>query len=653
MLYLREFFGKNSVWVWSMNNKDQYIDSDNAYHEPSKDPNQGFAPLVVIVTILMVILTAVLAVLCFKEKGLPWDKKSSKGAGNTVSSALIAVASPTPTPMLPLQDYQNPLLYPATATGNATIDSENIASSALPSNRGTTQTIINSGLVINDYNRDNPICMGDPLLYSNLPGVTTFRGNNFRNCASFGYCPDQPNSLTQVWEFSGIGKKLASTYSFEWSGVAWTGQPIIVRWDDSVKKSMNIYESFKAEENLVEVIVAALDGKIYFFDLENGVQTRDPIDVGASIKGTPAVDPRGYPLLYVGQGDDNADNSEFGMRIYSLIDGSRLYYCNGKDDSAYRLNWGACDSSPIIDGASDTLIWPSENGIIYTFKLNTNYTMGGDTITIAPNPYEFKYIFSDSQGNHLGVESSIAVYNGYGYFCDNDWNLVCLDLNTLQMVWQYKLDDDTDVSPVIEEENGIPYLYVCTEVDGQGGTGEYSGAAYTYKFNGLTGEIIWQTSQPCYTYNGETSDTDQTGGCFGNPIVGKKGIANLVIFSYSMTNGLMSGNQLVAYDKQTGNTVWTYNMNIYSYSSPVDIYDDDGNGYIIIGDSLGQIHLVDAQTGERIKHIQTSRLIGTAEETTNGIIFDASPAIYNDMIVIGTKSGSIFGIRIEHIEEAE
>ena len=635
-----------------MNNKDQYkdqyIDSDNAYHEPSRDPNQGFAPLVVIVTILMVILTFVLAVVCYKEKGLPWAKNDKKPQ-NTVSSAYIVVASPTPTPIPPLQDDQNPILYPATASGSSVSDPESISTDSDVLSRGVTQTIIENGAVINDFSRDPQIKMGDPLFYSDIPGITTYRGNNFRNCASFGYCIHEPNSLRQVWEFSGVGTKLASTMSFEWSGVAWTGQPLIVKWNESVRRSMNIYESFK-DQDLVEVIVAALDGKIYFFNLEDGAMTRDPIDVGASIKGTPAVDPRGYPLLYVGQGDDNGD-SGFGMRIYSLIDGSRIFFSDGLDDSAYRLNWGACDSSPIIDGDSDTLIWPSENGMVYTFDLNTQYEMGSADIKISPELRQYKYIFSDSQGSHLGIESSIAIYNGYGYFCDNDKDLICLDLNTLQMVWQHKLDDDTDVSPVIEEENGVPFVYVCTEVDEQGGKGEYSGAAFVYKFNGLTGEIEWQNSVSCYTYNGETSDTDQSGGCFGNPIVGKKGISNLIIFSFSMTKGLMSGNALVAFEKDTGKSVWTYDMNIYSYSSPVDIYDDQGNAYIVIGDSLGQIHLVDALKRERIKHIQTSRLIGTADETTNGIIFDASPAIYENTVVIGTKSGSIFAVKIEHVDE--
>ncbi|MCQ2467811.1 MAG: PQQ-binding-like beta-propeller repeat protein [Clostridia bacterium] len=630
-----------------MDKKDQYIDTDNAYHEPVRNPDQGFTSLVVIVTILMVVLTSVLAIIFYEEKGLPWEKKLVAVGESTVNSQYIIVASPTPSPVQPLQIYQNPLLYPANASVNSKVDPDKIPSSVLPSTRGTTQVIMSGGSTVSEFERANQIYMGDPLDYSSIAGITTFRGNNFRNCASFGYVTSEPNALNQVWEFSGIGTKLSSTMNFEWSGVAWTGQPLIVRWDDTTKYDMNIYESQKAKPGFVEVIVAALDGKIYFFNLEDGSMSRDPINVGASIKGTPAVDPRGYPLIYVGQGDDNG-NSGFGMRIYSLIDGSLLYFCDGLDENAYRKNWGACDSSPIVDATSDTLIWPSENGIIYTFQLNSSYNPGSGNVLVAPIMSSYRYIFNDSPGNTLGVESSIAVYGGYAYFCDNNWNLICLDLNTMQMVWQYKLGDDTDVSPVIEEEAGIPYLYVCTEVDGQGDVGQYNGAAYTYKFNGLTGEIVWQTSQACYTYNGETSDSDQSGGCFGNPIVGKKGIANLVIFSYSMTNGLVSGNRLVAYDKITGNQVWEYNMNIYSYSSPVDVYDVDGNGYIIIGDTLGQIHLVDALTGVRIKHIQTSRLIGTADETTNGIVFDASPAVYDGRIIIGTKSGSIFAIDIVH-----
>lgn len=622
----------------------QYIESDNSYHRPSRDNSSGTVVIVGVITMLFVILTAVLAFMFVKDR----NEKAAAATSESVeiNTELIAVSTPVPTEVPPIQDYQNPLLYPATASMTGTVDATAIVAEELPSYRGLTESVLVDGTVTTGYTRETPIDFGNSLDYSLVAGITTYRGNNFRNTASFGYTNVVDGTLTQVWEYSDLGTRLASTQNFEWSGLSLTGQPLIVRWDDSVKYCMNIYPEKVYKENLTEVIVASLDGYLHFFDLDDGSQTRDPYYLGFSVKGTAALDPRGYPLIYIGQGDDNSDDGNFGIYVYSLIDGSRLYSYTAMDDGAYRTNWNAADSSPVVDRQTDELVWPSENGIIYTFKLNTNWNPTEGTISVDPTVVGYRYIYNDDSSNKMGVESSAAIYNGYAYFVDNSANLNCLDLNTMSMIWTLKLGDDSDISPVIEEENGVPMVYVGTEVDWQNGTGEYSGAAYTYKVNGLTGEVVWQTSQSCYTYNADSSDSDQNGGCVGNPIIGKKSISNLVIFSYSMTNGLASGNRLVAYDKQLGTVVWTYDMNIYSYSSPVDCYDEDGNAYIVIGDSLGQIHLINALDGSRITYIQASRLIGTDSETTDGVVFEASPVIYGDMMVIGTKSGSLFGIRI-------
>ena len=131
-----------------------------------------------------------------------------------------------------------------------------------------------------------------------------------------------------------------------------------------------------------------------------------------------------------------------------------------------------------------------------------------------------------------------------------------------------------------------------------------------------------------------------SGGCVGNPIIGMGNISNLVIFSYSMTDGLTSGNRLVAYNRDTGTEVWHYDMNIYTYSSPVACYTEDGNAYIIIADNLGQIHMVNGSTGERITYIQVS-------SENSGVTFEASPAVFGNTLVIGTSQGSVFGIRID------
>ena len=629
-----------------MKHGDQYIEPDNSYYRPSRDPNEGIMTLVVVITLLFVCLTGVLAAVYFKKATA---KETLANIDTTDQSGYISVATPTPSPVPPITDYQNPILYPGLASVNINKELQ-IAPECLPSARKINQTVMVGGNIVEgEYSRDNPIYMNDPVFYGSVPGIFTFRGNNFRNCASFGYTNLYRGALTERWEFAGIGKKQASTMNFDWSGVRWTGQPLVAKWPASLRSSMNMYDSAKQQQTLVEVIVAALDGKIYFFNIQNGEQTRDPIDVGASIKGTPALDPRGYPIIYVGQTDNNGKDI-FGMYIYSLIDGSLIYKYDGSEDGAYRSNWNAFDSSPIVNGETDTLIWPCENGIIYTFDLNTVYS--GGTVTVSPVVSGYKYIFEDNIGSHMGVESSIAVYGNYGYFVDNTMNLCCLDLNTFIMVWTKVLGDDSDITPVIDEEDGIPYIYVGTEVDNQGGKGEYCGAAYIYKVNGLTGETVWQSSEPCYTFNGESSDSDQSGGCFGNPIVGKGSISNLVIFSFSMTSALASGNKVVAYDKDLGTVVWEYNMNIYSYSSPVDFYDSDGNAYIIICDSIGQIHMISADTGiddkqRRITYIQTKKNLGQSNETSSGICIEASPIVYEGMLVVGTTSGSVFGVAVE------
>ena len=63
-----------------------------------------------------------------------------------------------------------------------------------------------------------------------------------------------------------------------------------------------MYDWAKQAETLVEVVYPAMDGYIYFLELETGKPTRDSLNLGFTFKGTGTLDPRGYPLLYVGSG---------------------------------------------------------------------------------------------------------------------------------------------------------------------------------------------------------------------------------------------------------------------------------------------------------------------------------------------------------------
>ena len=60
------------------------------------------------------------------------------------------------------------------------------------------------------------------------------------------------------------------------------------------------------------------------------------------------------------------------------------------------------------------------------------------------------------------MEDSAAVYKGYLFIADNGGNLMCIDLNTLQLVWVQDILDDSYSTPVLRVEEGRLYIYVST-----------------------------------------------------------------------------------------------------------------------------------------------------------------------------------------------
>lgn len=545
-------------------------------------------------------------------------------------------ATPTPTPIP--KAWNSQLLPPA---DDPLLQTGPPASGLSPDEQKITGTILDDMMQkISSYQRPYPIALTDPLFYNQVPGVLTFRGNNYRNAPAFGLIDIEEKKLTQEWE-KGTGSLQSSSWSFSWTGTGWTGQPLLVQWDESVRRIMNIIPEKKEKKDLIEVIYATMDGHVYFLDLDDGKPTRDPIHIGATIKGTPCVDPRGYPVLYVGQGDKNGDVTGMGFRVYNLIDQSLLYYRDCSLDPSYRTSWAACDSSPIFDAEADTLIFPNENGLIYTARMNTHFDVDRATLTINPEFTAYRYKMPGM--TMQGIESSMAIYDHYGYFSDNSGIFHCVDLNTMEMVWSRQLEDDSDVTPVLCHEGDLLAVYTGTEVDWQKDIfGEYQGHAFVYKMNAMTGEVIWESSVPCYTRNEENQGNDINGGVLGTPVIGKKSLDGLVIFSFCMTKGVYSGNSVVAFDQTDGHMVWTYEMNHYSWSSPVDLYDENGNGYLIIPDSVGQLHLIDGTTGERLDVLQLTK--GSQGESAGNI--ESSCAAFGNRLVVGTRGQVIVGFTI-------
>ena len=94
--------------------------------------------------------------------------------------------------------------------------------------------IIYKGEKVKNYKRDESISFPKAQDYSFIEGITAFRGNHYRNTASYGVADIKSGKLEQIWEVS-IG------YIDTWTGVGWTGQPVIVKWPESTKLAMNLY----------------------------------------------------------------------------------------------------------------------------------------------------------------------------------------------------------------------------------------------------------------------------------------------------------------------------------------------------------------------------------------------------------------------------
>lgn len=532
---------------------------------------------------------------------------------------------PTPVPTETPEPTQAPTPTPEPIVkGRQEIDVASLSEDVLPGRDGVevSYKIYANGERVETYTRETPISIADSRNYSSLEGVTTFRGNNYRTTGSWGTIPADAEDMAIKYslKIGGID---------EWTGVGWTGQPAIVKWDAETIQNMNINEEKKAKDGLVEVIYATLDGKIYFFDLEDGEPTREPIKIGAPIKGSVTIDPRGYPLLYVGQGIDEVDGEsvKIGMRIFSLIDQSELLFINGRDQFATR-GWYASDCAPIVDASSDTVIWAGENGLLYTIKLNSVYDAEAGTVSI--DPVIDRYWYESEVTTRPGMENSVAVYNHYAYFADNSGLITCLDLNTMTPVWCFDALDDTDASLVLEEtDDGSVYLYTASELDL---TADKNGKGTIYMrcLNALTGHEIWNMEL-------KADEASDTGGSFATPALGKGSVDHMVFFTIARCYNEEGKrvNMMYALNKQTGAIEWELSTGGFCWSSPTLTFDENGRAILFQNNSNGDLKMIDALTGEKLTSIDL------------GSNVEGSPAIFGDMMVVGTRSGKIHGITIK------
>lgn len=443
--------------------------------------------------------------------------------------------------------------------------------------------------------------------YEGLEGTYTFRGNQRRDMPVRGRVSGTPSRIVKVWEF-----KTEADASSWGGGSGWTGQPMFIHWSDTMMRAFREKSpGLTADFTDREIILGSLSRRVYFINYDNGKASRKGIDSGNCIKGSISVDPE-YANVYVGHGIPARE--PFGAVLIDLFQ-HKITHSHPKDPKAWR-SWQAYDSSPIVAGGY--LYRPGENGTVYKFAREQ-----GNLRLVA-----YLRLKGVKESGSAGIESSMSVCRNYGYVGDNNGHIICINLDTMKPVWHYDNHDDTDGSIIVEEIDDVPYLYTCSEMEKQG----QKGNAHFVKLNGLTGEMLWETTFPCRIANVGSKHFD--GGMYSTPLMGHGDCEGMIITNICDNIPGFHG-KTVALDRNTGEVLWEYNLQRYAWSSPAGFYNEEDKLFVFVADCMGNVYLLDGKTGEQLF------------KATMGNNFESSPVVVDDCVVIGSRGDKIYRFRIE------
>jgi len=437
-----------------------------------------------------------------------------------------------------------------------------------------------------------------------VAGVVCFRGNAQRNYYGEGPVPQGPVRI--LWRLP-IG---ADPAEGRWNGVGWTGQPLVVEWPANVRARMNFLRPPGPE---AEVVVGALDGRVHFADARTGERSRPPLRVPIPnpIKGTVSIDPRGYPLLYVGCGLPRA---KAGFRVFSLLDFRELLWLPGSDRRAPRA-WPAFDSNALV--LRDHLLLAGENGLFYLARLGARWDAAAGSLRLAPHVTRVPV-------TPAGIESSLAVWGDHAYAGDTDGNLWRFDLAHGGRAERLRnLGDDAD-STVTFDRDGT--FYVGIEVDHRGARAR----GRLYRLRAPGGSVVWRWDFPAESILGKTRLHALNGGVLSTVAVWPEGG---LVFVTTAHHPRRYRGALVALDRETGRPRWTRRLRRYAWSSPVVV-----DGVVVAGDASGAVYVCDAATG---RSLLTDAAGAPIEFLDVGATIEGSPLVWRGRIYLGVRGGAL------------
>ena len=404
---------------------------------------------------------------------------------------------------------------------------------------------------------------------TSFPGLTMFRGNGSRSFYGTGPVPKNP---TILWKFGPMSGKAPHGPLSEpgpivtWTGTGWTGQPAV------------------AERNgKTWVMFGAYDYKIHFLDGMTGERLLPDFKGQSIFKGSVTLDPDGYPLVYMGNRDNN-----WRMIAIDRDQPTELWHMNAYDTSPVMWNddW---DGNVVI--RNDYAFVPGENGHFFIVKLNRSTGADGK-VTVNPQivldyPGWTEQELKDIGDKEVSIENSPAVVGDRLYFSNSGGLITGLDISaTLKQlkpgeappsgkdafpqVFSYWDGDDTDASIVVDDQG---YLYVGIEINRWLPRSKEVGQIIKLdprKNQPGDNPLVWSVA-----VNKKMSD-------------GFSGVWATPAICEDMVYVPTHSGSLLGIDRMTGTIVWKKPFTEHAWSSAV-VVDDT----LIVGDTAGTLHAYD------------------------------------------------------------
>lgn len=601
--------------------------------------------------------------LSFRESNFSWDAKigeieiESEATPDPFEALIASVdegveetpeptpePTPIPTPTNTPEPTPEPTPTPSPTPANTPFPAMEAQAdeSADPAKLGLQATLYSNGKKLTkEYTRSNEIHLlsgsvtedgGNDYSAWRQAGILTFRGSGLRQNAAYGTVEvDQLEKLELVWT-KPIGSMNISDGSA--GGVNAPGQPLIVKWPKQTRSYMNLNDTAMNTTALKEVMMACQNGKIYFWNLLTGEETRNAIDIGAPSRGGLSLATNGLPMLGVGQYNAKLPNKTVknGYHLFSLVNGEELSLirCDNDDRNS---NYTGVNGAAVFDAMTGSLVFGSLNGVLYVAEpgnIHDTFNKTNTSVKIASTYQGYKTLATNQKKTVTNINGSVAMYNHYAYYGDQFGVVQCVDINTLKPVWAVCLDDTVESTPALDIQGEEISLYIGNAVE----TDKTRSCDFNC-YDALTGALKWSYSVPETGYQKKKEI-----GIYASPVIGENKISDLVIFTVTKDEKAT----VTALNKESGTLVWQYDLAATTVSSPVAVYNTNGDAWLVQADSDGCLYLLDALTGSLRHTLQLKNV----DEQTN-LSLKASPAVYGNLMVIGTmtkQGGAVYCVRI-------